>query len=124
MKVLLTNDDGIGAQGLQTLRRALLEVPGIELATIAPNSSGVVLETGGSKWIPVGSVRSSMGSGRSSAAVTSSRRGAFMSLSACTRDLCTGAASIMAGRVVVKAPDALLNVGWLGWIAAVSYLTP
>jgi 5'-nucleotidase len=39
MKVLLTNDDGIGAQGLQTLRRALLEVPGIELATIAPNSN-------------------------------------------------------------------------------------
>jgi 5'-nucleotidase len=39
MKVLLTNDDGIGAQGLQTLRRALLEVPGIEVATIAPNSN-------------------------------------------------------------------------------------
>jgi 5'-nucleotidase len=39
VKVLLTNDDGIGAQGLQTLRRALLEVPGIELATIAPNSN-------------------------------------------------------------------------------------
>jgi len=39
MKVLLTNDDGIGAQGLQTLRRALLEVPGIELAVIAPNSN-------------------------------------------------------------------------------------
>jgi 5'-nucleotidase len=39
MKVLLTNDDGIGAQGLQTLRRALLEVPGVEVATIAPNSN-------------------------------------------------------------------------------------
>jgi 5'-nucleotidase len=39
MKVLLTNDDGIGAQGLQTLRRALLDVPGVELATIAPNSN-------------------------------------------------------------------------------------
>jgi 5'-nucleotidase len=39
MKVLLTNDDGIGAKGLQILRRALLEVPGIELATIAPNSN-------------------------------------------------------------------------------------
>ena len=39
MKVLLTNDDGIGAQGLQTLRRALLEVPDIEVATIAPNSN-------------------------------------------------------------------------------------
>src|SRR5215213_6614039 len=39
MKVLLTNDDGIGAQGLQTLRRALLEVPGVELAVIAPDSN-------------------------------------------------------------------------------------
>jgi 5'-nucleotidase len=39
VKVLLTNDDGIGAEGLQTLRRALLEVPGVELATIAPNSN-------------------------------------------------------------------------------------
>ena len=28
MKVLLTNDDGIAAPGLQALRRALLEVPG------------------------------------------------------------------------------------------------
>ena len=39
MKVLLTNDDGIGAAGLQTLRRALVAVPGIELATIAPDSN-------------------------------------------------------------------------------------
>ncbi len=39
MKVLLTNDDGIHADGLQALRRALLEVPGIELAVIAPDSN-------------------------------------------------------------------------------------
>jgi 5'-nucleotidase len=39
MKVLLTNDDGIRADGLQALRRALLEVPGIELAVIAPDSN-------------------------------------------------------------------------------------
>ena len=32
MRVLLTNDDGIQAAGLQTLRRALLPLPGIELA--------------------------------------------------------------------------------------------
>ncbi len=31
MKVLLTNDDGIEAVGLRTMRRALLEVPGVEL---------------------------------------------------------------------------------------------
>jgi 5'-nucleotidase len=39
MKVLLTNDDGITATGLQVLRRALLEVPGVELAVIAPDSN-------------------------------------------------------------------------------------
>ena len=39
MKVLLTNDDGITATGLHALRRALLEVPGIELAVIAPDSN-------------------------------------------------------------------------------------
>ena len=39
MKVLLTNDDGISAVGLNALRRALLEVPGIELAVIAPDSN-------------------------------------------------------------------------------------
>ena len=39
MKVLLTNDDGITATGLNVLRRALLEVPGVELAVIAPDSN-------------------------------------------------------------------------------------
>ena len=39
MKVLLTNDDGIQATGLNALRRALLEVPGVELSVIAPNSN-------------------------------------------------------------------------------------
>jgi 5'-nucleotidase len=39
MKVLLTNDDGIQANGLQALRRALLEIPGIELAVIAPDAN-------------------------------------------------------------------------------------
>src|SRR3712207_5110236 len=39
MRVLLTNDDGIEAEGLQTLRRALLDVPGIDLAVIAPDGN-------------------------------------------------------------------------------------
>jgi 5'-nucleotidase len=39
LKVLLTNDDGIAAPGLQALRRALLEVPGMELAVIAPDGN-------------------------------------------------------------------------------------
>ena len=39
MKVLLTNDDGITATGLNSMRRALLEVPGVDLAVIAPDSN-------------------------------------------------------------------------------------
>jgi 5'-nucleotidase len=39
MRVLLTNDDGIEAAGLQTLRKALLELPGVELAVIAPDGN-------------------------------------------------------------------------------------
>jgi len=39
MKVLLTNDDGIQATGLNILRHALLEIPKIELAVIAPDSN-------------------------------------------------------------------------------------
>src|SRR5215831_18716381 len=39
MRVLLTNDDGIEAAGLQALRRALAGVPGVELAVIAPDGN-------------------------------------------------------------------------------------
>jgi 5'-nucleotidase len=39
MRVLLTNDDGIEAAGLQALRRALLALDGVELAVIAPDGN-------------------------------------------------------------------------------------
>jgi 5'-nucleotidase len=39
MQVLLTNDDGIEAAGLQALRRSLLKVPGVTLAVIAPDGN-------------------------------------------------------------------------------------
>jgi 5'-nucleotidase len=39
VKVLLTNDDGIQAKGLNELRRALLGTPGVELSVIAPDSN-------------------------------------------------------------------------------------
>lgn len=55
-------------------------------------------------------------------AVPSARRGAFMSLTACTRDFCGGLASIMAGRVVVQTAGGLLHVNWLGWLAVSSSL--
>jgi 5'-nucleotidase len=39
VRILLTNDDGIEAEGLQSLRRALLAIDGLELAVIAPDSN-------------------------------------------------------------------------------------
>jgi 5'-nucleotidase len=39
LNVLLTNDDGIEADGLQAMRRALLEVDGVRLAVIAPDGN-------------------------------------------------------------------------------------
>jgi 5'-nucleotidase len=39
VRVLLTNDDGIEAEGLQTLRRALVALPDIELAVVAPDGN-------------------------------------------------------------------------------------
>ncbi len=39
LNVLLTNDDGIEAEGLQALRRALLGLDGIRLAVIAPDGN-------------------------------------------------------------------------------------
>jgi 5'-nucleotidase len=39
VRVLLTNDDGIDAIGLETLRRALRAVPGVDLSVIAPDGN-------------------------------------------------------------------------------------
>jgi 5'-nucleotidase len=39
LRVLLTNDDGIDAEGLQTLRRALAALDDIELAVVAPTEN-------------------------------------------------------------------------------------
>src|SRR5947209_2407256 len=39
MRVLLTNDDGIEAEGLQALRRALVAIPSVQLAVISPDGN-------------------------------------------------------------------------------------
>src|ERR1700761_601415 len=39
VRVLLTNDDGIEAEGLQALRRTLSALPSVELAVIAPDGN-------------------------------------------------------------------------------------
>jgi 5'-nucleotidase len=55
MKVLLTNDDGIQATGLNTMRRTLLGLPQVDLAVIAPDSnrsaSGRGITTRAPLWV-------------------------------------------------------------------------
>jgi len=53
-----------------------------------------------------------------SLAVPSKRRGSFMSLSSCTRDLTTGFTTSLGGWIVTKAPSGqLVHYNLLGWIA-------
>ncbi len=56
-------------------------------------------------------------------AVPASRRGAFMSLSGCARDLAMGMTSSIGGWIVIKEPSGQLDhFHWLGWIAAAAGL--
>ncbi len=56
-------------------------------------------------------------------AVPSSRRGAFLSLSSCARDLVSGVSSTVGGWIVTKQPNGhLLHFNWLGWIAVAAGL--
>ena len=53
-----------------------------------------------------------------SLAVPSQRRGSFMSLTSCTRDLTSGITSSIGGWIVTKAPNGqLVNFDKLGWLA-------
>jgi len=56
-------------------------------------------------------------------AVPASRRGAFMSLSGCARDLAMGITSGIGGWIVTKGPSGqLMNFHWLGWMAVIAAL--
>jgi MFS family permease len=51
-------------------------------------------------------------------AVPSSRRGAFLSLTSCARDLASGISSTIGGWIVVKQPNGHLDhFNWLGWMS-------
>jgi predicted MFS family arabinose efflux permease len=56
-------------------------------------------------------------------AVPSSRRGAFLSLTSCARDLASGVSSTMGGWIVSKQPNGhLIHFNWLGWVAVAAGL--
>jgi predicted MFS family arabinose efflux permease len=56
-------------------------------------------------------------------AVPSSRRGAFLSLTSCARDLASGISSTLGGWIVTKQPNGhLVHFNYLGWIAVAAGL--
>jgi predicted MFS family arabinose efflux permease len=58
-----------------------------------------------------------------SLAVHPRQRGAFMSLTACTRDLVSGVTTAMGGLMVTRASSGeLVHYNWLGWIAVAASL--
>jgi len=58
-----------------------------------------------------------------SLAVLPRQRGAFMSLTACTRDLVSGITTAIGGFMVSRVPSGeLLHYNWLGWIAVAASL--
>lgn len=58
-----------------------------------------------------------------SLAVQPRQRGAFMSLTACTRDLTSGITTAVGSALVTKAPSGeLMHYNWLGWIAVAASL--
>jgi predicted MFS family arabinose efflux permease len=58
-----------------------------------------------------------------SLAVPSQRRGSFMSLTSCTRDLTSGITSSIGGWIVTKSPTGqLINYDKLGWLAVAASL--
>jgi len=90
--------------------------------TLAISHSGpmpvwVVLFLGGSFFV-FASGRFVPGQAIMTLAVPASRRGAFMSLSGCARDIAMGVTSSIGGWVVTREPSGqLVNFHWLGWIA-------
>lgn len=87
------------------------------IANSGPLPVWAVLASGGAFFV-FASGRFVPGQAIMTLAVPASRRGAFMSLSGCARDLAMGFGSVLAGWVVSSAPSGeFLRFHWLGWIA-------
>jgi predicted MFS family arabinose efflux permease len=92
------------------------------IANVAQQSVAVILILAGLFFI-FASGRFVPGQATMTLAVEARQRGAFMSLSSCTRDLCSGLSAMIGGVVVTRSTEgALLNFHWLGWIAIVCSL--
>ena len=87
------------------------------ISNLAPLPVWAVMVLGGSFFV-FASGRFIPGQAIMTMAVPASRRGAFMSLSGCARDIAMGVTSGIGGWIVTRQPSGqLANFHWLGWIA-------
>jgi predicted MFS family arabinose efflux permease len=109
--------DSFGRLRVLSVLVAVACVVTLTVARPVPLPVWAVLALGGSFFV-FASGRFVPGQAIMTLAVPASRRGAFMSLSGCARDLAMGLASGIGGSIVTRdSSGRLLNFQWLGWIA-------
>jgi len=109
--------DRYGRQRVFTYMVATASVIIFAIANAGPLPVWVTLVLGGLFFI-FASGRFVPGQAIVTLAVPSSRRGAFLSLTSCARDLASGISSTLGGWIVVKQPNGhLAHFNWLGWTA-------
>ncbi|MEO6005054.1 MAG: MFS transporter [Opitutus sp.] len=109
--------DRLGRQRVFTYMVATASVIILVIANAGPLPAWATLVLGGFFFM-FASGRFVPGQAIVTLAVPSSRRGAFLSLTSCARDLASGISSTLGGWIVVKQPNGhLLHFNWLGWTA-------
>lgn len=114
--------DRLGRQRVFTYMVATASVITLVIANAGPLPVWATLVLGGCFFI-FASGRFVPGQAIVTLAVPSSRRGAFLSLISCARDLASGISSTLGGWIVVKQPNGhLANFNWLGWMSVAAGL--
>jgi MFS transporter, DHA1 family, inner membrane transport protein len=115
--------DRFGRQRVFTYMVLIASVVILAIANSGPLPVWAVLALAGAFFV-FASGRFVPGQAIVTLAVPATRRGAFLSLSSCARDLASGISSGIGGWIVVKTPSGKLqNFHLLGWIAVAAGLT-
>jgi predicted MFS family arabinose efflux permease len=114
--------DRLGRQRVFTYMVIAASVTTLVIANSGPLPVWTTLVLGGFFFI-FASGRFVPGQAIVTLAVPSSRRGAFLSLTSCARDLASGISSTMGGWIVVKQSNGHLDhFNWLGWMSVAAGL--
>ena len=114
--------DRHGRQRVFTYMVAAASVVTLAIANAGPLPVWATLVLGGCFFV-FASGRFVPGQAIVTLAVPSSRRGAFLSLTSCARDLASGISSTMGGWIVVKQSNGhLAHFNWLGWVSVAAGL--